>query len=247
MNSNDNVCLNCGSVVSGKFCSECGQTVETHRFRVRDVLTHDLLKKVFYYDKGLFYSIKELYTRPGHSVRDYIDGKRVSHMHYFSLLIILIIFFKMIENATPFHYSNLTTTEKESINFFEELVKHNTKIFYISLIPFYALATLIIFRKANLNYAEHFVINTFRSAAMLLLTIMFLIFASFIKDNSVIASINHITTLIMLAYGTWFYYQFFNPYYANKFGLFILSIMSVVVPMLILVVAFSFYLVYHFK
>jgi hypothetical protein len=83
-NFNDKVCLNCGESVSGKFCSECGQTIETHRFQLRDIFTQDFLKKIFYYDKGLFYSLKHLYTRPGHTVREYIEGKRVSHLHYFS-------------------------------------------------------------------------------------------------------------------------------------------------------------------
>lgn len=245
--SKDRVCLNCGAEVSGNFCSECGQSIETHRFHVIHILTHDFLKKVFYYDKGLFYSIKELYTRPGHSVREYIAGKRASHLHYFSLLIVLIILFKLIENVTSFHYSDLTTTDKESIDFLEEWLKHNTKLFYISLIPIYALVSFLIFKNAKLNYAEHFVINTFRSAALLLLTIMFLILASFIKDNSVLSTINHMISLVMLGYGVWFYYQFFFHYYSNKFVLLIRCIISIVLPLFIILVSLALYLSYRYQ
>jgi len=231
--------------VSGNFCSECGQSIETHRFHIRHIFIHDFLKKVFYYDKGLFYSIKELYTRPGHSVREYIDGKRVNHLHFFSLLIVVIILFKLIENWTTFHYSDLTTTDKERIDFFEEWLKHHAKLFYISLIPIYALSTFLIFKKAALNYAEHFVTNTFRSAALLLITITFLILASFIKDSSVLSTINHITSLIMLGYGIWFYYQFFSQYYSNKFELLIRIIISIALPLFIMMVCLALYLRYR--
>jgi len=231
----------------GKFCSDCGQTIETHRFKMVHVFTHDFLKKVFYYDKGLFYSIKELCMRPGHSVRGYIEGKRASHLHYFSLLIILIVIFKMIENVTTFHYSDLTLTDKEQINFFEESLKHNAKLFYISLIPFYAFASFLFFKKARLNYAEHFVLNTFRSSALLLLTILFLILATFIKDVPLITTINRVITLIMFMYGTWFYYQLFSPFYSSKFNLLVRSFLSVVVPFSIIVIILALYLIYLFQ
>jgi hypothetical protein len=246
-NSTDQFCLHCGTRVSGKFCSECGQSSETKRFQFNQILTQDFLKRAFYFDKGLFYSIKELYTRPGHSVREYIQGKRALHLNYFSLLIILIFIFKMIENLTPFRYSDLVSTDKEQVDFFEEEVKHYAKLFFISLIPLYALVTFLIFKKARLNYAEHFVINTFRSAALLLLTILFLMLASIIKDVSVVVIINRLITVIMLGYGTWFYYQYFSIYYSNKFGLLTRSILSVLVPFTILVIALSFYLSFHFK
>lgn len=243
----DKRCLNCGAVTLGKFCSDCGQTIDTNRFQMVYVFKNDFLKKVFYYDKGLFYSIKELCMRPGHSVRGYIEGKRASHIHYFSLLIILIVIFKMIENVTAFHYSDLTVTDKEQINFFEEVLKHNAKLFYISLIPLYALASFLFFKKAHLNYAEHFVLNTFRSSALLLLTILFLILATFINDITLITTINRVITLIMLMYGTWFYYQFFSPFYSSKFGVLVRSVLSVVVPFSIIVIVLALYLIYLFK
>jgi hypothetical protein len=242
--STDRVCLNCGTEVSGNFCPECGQSIETHRFHARHIFTNDFLKKLFYYDKGLFYSLKELYTRPGHSVHEYIGGKRVSHLHYFSLFIVLIFLFKLTENVTTFHYSDLITTDKESIDFLEEWLKHNAKLFYISLIPIYALASFLIFKNAKLNYAEHFVSNTFRSSALLLFTIMFLILAIFIKDYRVLSTVNHLTSLIMIGYGVWFYYQLFSHYYSNKFVLLIRSIISIVLPLFIMVLSLALYLNY---
>ncbi|MBL7857717.1 MAG: DUF3667 domain-containing protein [Cyclobacteriaceae bacterium] len=245
-NSNDKMCLNCDTVVSGKFCSNCGQSIDTHRFQPMHVFTHDFLKKVFYFDKGLFYSIKELFTRPGHSVREYIEGKRVNHLPYFSLIIIVIIFFKMIEDITPFHYADLTDQNKEMLDFVEQTIKRHAKLFYLGIIPLYALFSFLMFRKAKLNYSEHFVINTFRTSAFLLMNIMFLVMASLLRNTTIILPINRALTWIMLAYGTWFYYQYFSLYYTRKLLLVLRSLLAVTLPMILVLLGVIFYLSFLF-
>lgn len=245
--SDHKVCLNCAAVVTGKFCSHCGQSIDTHRFRPKYVFTHDFLKKVFYFDQGLFYSIKELFTRPGHSVREYVEGKRVKHLPYISLIIALIVFFKIIEDITPFHYAELTEENKELMDFVEQKIKHNAKVYYLSLIPFYALFSFLLFRKAKFNYSEHFVINTFRTAAFLFLNIIFLIIASLMRNTDVILSINRALTLITLVYGTWFYYQYFSLYYDNKLVLISRSLLAVTLPLFLLVLGVALYLSIKFN
>lgn len=245
--SDERVCLNCSEVVTGKFCSNCGQSIDTHRFLPMDVFTKDFLKKIFYYDKGLFYSVKELFTRPGHSVREYIEGRRTKHLPYISLLIVLIIFFKMIEDITPFHYADLSEENKETMDFVEQTIKHNAKLYYLSLIPFYAFFSFILFRKAKHNYSEHFVINTYRTSAFLFLNIIFLLTASFLKNTAIIFVINRSMILITLAYGTWFYYQYFSLYYNNKILLLLKGLLAVVLPLLLLVFGLAFYLSIKFK
>lgn len=240
------VCLNCGASVPGKFCSACGQPIDTARFQLMHIFKQDFLKKVFYYDKGLLHWIRQLFTRPGQAVREYIDGKRANQLHYFSMFVIVILLFKIVENATPFHYADLTSSNKEGVDFFEGWLKHNAKIFYVSLIPFYALATYLLFRKAHLNYAEHFVINTFRSAASLMITTLFLVIVSWVEDSSARVSINQVTIFLLLAYGIWFYYQFFAPYYKRKIVVLILAIISLAVPVLLLTMGLAVYLQYRF-
>jgi Protein of unknown function (DUF3667) len=40
-------------------------------------------------DKGILFTTKELFTRPGHSIREFLDGKRVRHFKPISMVIIL--------------------------------------------------------------------------------------------------------------------------------------------------------------
>ncbi len=83
-------CLNCNSDVVGDFCSTCGQKTSTKRFSLKHFITHDLIHGVFHLDKGLLFTIKELFTRPGHSIREYVQGKRIKHFNYFTAILILI-------------------------------------------------------------------------------------------------------------------------------------------------------------
>jgi hypothetical protein len=47
------------------------------------IFWHDVQHGLFHFDKGMYYSAKELYWRPGHSIREFIEGKRVSHLSQF--------------------------------------------------------------------------------------------------------------------------------------------------------------------
>jgi Protein of unknown function (DUF3667) len=160
-------CLNCGKSFKGSFCSHCGQSAKVTRFTLAHVFTSDFLQKIIYFNKGFFFSVKELFTRPGHSVREYMAGKRVSHLNYFSLLVIVIILFSLVEEITPFHFADLSDDGKEIASSLEELVKKHPKIVYVGIIPYYALFSFLFFRKARQNYAEHFVLNTFKGSALL--------------------------------------------------------------------------------
>ncbi len=236
-------CLNCDEKLHGDFCSHCGQSAKTHRFTLKHVFTHDFVFAIFHINRGLLFSIKELFTRPGNSTREYISGKRVTHLNYFTLLIIVLLVFSLVEQLTPFHYADLIETNKEILVKFETLLKKHPKFIYIGVIPIYALFSFIFFKRARQNYAEHFVLNTFKTSAMIILNILFISFASFIKDTSILKKANAVLYWVTLAYGTWFYYQYFTPFYQNKFMLLIRGVLCVFLPGLLLSVGFIGYFI----
>ena len=68
-------CKNCGNSVTENFCSNCGQrkSVSTISFRT---LKDEFQNNIFQINRGFLFTIKELFARPGHAVKDFIDGKR---------------------------------------------------------------------------------------------------------------------------------------------------------------------------
>lgn len=81
-------CKNCSNEFDGHYCNQCGQPAETHEMNVY-FLVHDIQHGFFHIEKGILFTIKELFTRPGHSIREYLQGKRVKHFKPISLVLLL--------------------------------------------------------------------------------------------------------------------------------------------------------------
>lgn len=237
------LCLNCNEPLEGNFCIHCGQSANTHRFTVKHIFTKDVIFAIFHINRGLLFSVKELFTRPGHSVREYVNGKRVAHLNYFTLLVIVLIIFSLVEQLTPFHFADLLETDKEILERFEALLKKYPKFIYMGIIPFYALFSFLFFKRANQNYAEHFVLNTFKVSALLIINTVFILFATFIKDISIAKKADSFLLWVNMVYGTWFYYQYFSSFYHHKIMLLIKGVLCAVLPGLLLSVGIITFLI----
>ncbi len=162
------ICKNCGHKFEGNFCSNCGQDSEVDKINAKYIIK-EILHSIFELDKGFFYTVKELFRRPGHSIRDYLQGKRKNH--YKPILFVII-------TATIYLLSTLITGEKTFLGDFlyGAISGFNDKEFkpvsnaltwgannytYITLIlmPFFSFASFVSFRKAGYNYFEHLIIN----------------------------------------------------------------------------------------
>jgi hypothetical protein len=84
-------CLNCGAVLDGPFCRQCGQKAHVHR-SVGAIL-HDLIHGVLHLDGKFWRTLPLLAWRPGELTRRYVHGERakfVSPMAMFLFSIFLM-------------------------------------------------------------------------------------------------------------------------------------------------------------
>ena len=81
-------CANCGTWVTGKFCSQCGQAAHVHRSLSHAV--EELLHGVWHFDSKLWRTLPMLLTRPGTLTRDYVMGKRARYISPFALFLLTI-------------------------------------------------------------------------------------------------------------------------------------------------------------
>ncbi len=81
-------CKNCDNQFEGKYCNNCRQPANTHRISWHEIL-HHLPHAIFHADKGLFYTMKELALRPGITIKNYLNGKRIDHFNPFLFLILI--------------------------------------------------------------------------------------------------------------------------------------------------------------
>ncbi len=81
-------CLNCGSHVTGAYCSNCGQTAHPHRSLTS--LGHDILHGVFHFEGKVWRTLPELFFRPGRLTRRYIDGERAKFVSPMALYLFAV-------------------------------------------------------------------------------------------------------------------------------------------------------------
>lgn len=95
-----NRCLNCGTVVTGKHCPQCGQSAETHVLSLKEVagdVTHSLL----HLDSRVWSSVKLLVRRPGELTREFIAGRHQLYIPPFRLYLAISILYFALQAILP--------------------------------------------------------------------------------------------------------------------------------------------------
>ena len=104
-------CLNCDTEFEGNFCPECGQSADTGRFTMR-FIAENLIAAFTSKDGGLWFTLKNLFIRPGAMIVDNLNGKRRRYFSPFPLLFFALTIYILLYSVTGSR-SNLKKLEKE--------------------------------------------------------------------------------------------------------------------------------------
>src|SRR5437588_347802 len=89
-------CENCGALLAGRWCSQCGQAAIDYRRSFRHVIV-DVLDSFLNWDSKFFATIGWLIARPWHLTNQFLAGRRVPYVHPLRLyLLVSILFFFVI-------------------------------------------------------------------------------------------------------------------------------------------------------
>lgn len=216
-------CQNCNSELNGNFCSHCGQSSNTHRLNFH-FLWHDIQHGLLHIDKGFLYSAKELFTRPGHSIREFLQGKRIKHFKPISLVFILAGIYGLLSHyfdikllSDNFKMSGSGEKFNQIKSIFEWVSQHYSILALIQ-IPFFSVGTYLCFKKIRYNFIEHLVINAFIAGQKLIIHIVGLPLYYFFNNNSTLKATEgmafkatfSITDLIGYTVTFWTFSQLFN-------------------------------------
>lgn len=88
-------CADCGSVVTGKYCSECGQPAHVHRSLLH--LGHEILHGVMHFDGRIWRTLPLLFLNPGKLTREWCQGKRARYVSPLAIFLftLFVIFFSL--------------------------------------------------------------------------------------------------------------------------------------------------------
>jgi hypothetical protein len=215
-------CKNCNQKFKGYYCSHCGQSSETHAMNLHFVW-HDIQHGIFHFDKGLLYTAKQLFTRPGNSIREYIEGKRVQHFKPISLIIVLATAYGLIYhyfNINPFQGDFATGLEKVlNGEETEKILKYKkinewiaTHYSWASLftLPLYAISSFFAFKKSGYNFIEHLILNAFIVAQGIILHFFFFPLFYLLNGTPEGTSVIFGATIFDVVFLVWTYIQFFS-------------------------------------
>lgn len=222
-------CKNCGNSFEGKYCNQCGQSAKTKRIDY-EFLWEDIQHGILHYDKGIGYSLKKLFEKPGYVIEDYIEGKRVNHFRPISMMIIMATIYALI-----YHLLDLNDRSDldESSGFVLEKVFEHYYWFIVATIPIYALTTYIVFKKTGYNFYEFIIFEAFKCSQRLSVDILFLPVLYFVKNE---ASFNIITNLLLFIDFTLIFWT--NRQFFNKMKLMQVLVRSIVSYIMYLIIAF---------
>jgi Protein of unknown function (DUF3667) len=204
-------CKNCNQVITGNFCIDCGQKSSVHRYSFKHFIEHDLIHRFWHVDNGIIFTIKELFSRPGHSIREFVNGKRVSYFSFVTLLLLILGVSHFLGYYAQVKLSDLMPeNSKGTMNELQEFTKKHPKVMLLIRIPFYSIFSFLWFRKSKLNLTEHFVLNSYKTVGESLIGLSFLILTIFYSNIKVLTIIYSFISISTLVYAVWFYRQFFQ-------------------------------------
>ncbi len=198
---------------------------------------HDIQHGLLHFDAGIPYSLKQLFTRPGHSIREFIEGKRIRHFKPLSLVAVLGALYGFL-----YHYFHidLFLNSNDSIidlNDYNEWMATHFSWVTIATIPIYTFGTFIVFRKQGYNFFELFVLNTFKASQRLFVQVLTFPVLLYLKSKGHAEWFSTLTYIIGVVLIFWTNTQFFNKISRTKaFFLTVLSHFIFLISFIIIVV-----------
>jgi hypothetical protein len=260
------LCKNCDNLVKNNYCDVCGQVINTPRINFSNLFQQAL--SIFNTDRGLLFTVRNLITRPGQMIKEYLAGKRacyskpITFVFLFSTLYTLLSYwlnaritveetFNFVEGDTLIN-NNLPDIELQStvkdatIHITDRLIEFMyTYYAYIILfsIPVFAFFTYHLFRKSNYNHAEHWVINSYTMGMQVLAGIPLL----FVKFYST-GDFHMVTSILPVIVIIWIYFRLFSGYAAvNRFFRALIAvIVSCVCIFILTMIITTIYTVFYF-
>jgi len=164
-------CKNCGEEVLSNYCGHCGQDIKVGNITWSKLLA-ELSESIFQLNQGFLFTSKELWLKPGLTIRNYLIGKRKKYVKPIAyLLVTSTIYFLVsgfidyetwLKGAISGFYLGAQDVEGSDILPPVMLwIAENYAYAALLLIPLFSLASFLSFYKYKHNYLEHVVLNSF--------------------------------------------------------------------------------------
>lgn len=238
-------CKNCNQDYEGKYCNNCGQKANAKRLDF-GYLRDEVVTSIFQLERGMLFTMKELVTRPGHSIRAFIEGKRKNHFKPLAFLLVAgtlyVISNKIVGNTTVvdqfiegFKEGGQVLPDSPEEKIFNGIIDYQVYVILIAML-IYSVASYLAFIKSGYNFIEHLVLNFYISGQQFFI---YTIFSFFIFEDESIFIL--IPFLLAFLFNAWTFIQFFKDKgFLKKIGLVLLTYILFFIILFIVMMIISF-------
>ncbi|OUS16242.1 hypothetical protein A9Q93_05840 [Nonlabens dokdonensis] len=198
-------CKNCGAGLSDDFCPKCGNPKILKRIDGSYILSE--MVSVLNFDKGIFYTIKELFVRPGKNVHKFIHNDRNRLVKPIIFIIVCSLIYTVVQQLLKFEdgYANTGGFGDSAISTIFVWIQKNYGYSNVLMSIFIAVWIKLFFKKYNYNFFEIIILLCF------VMGIGMLIYTTFgILESIIQLKILQIGGIIGFIYTTWAIGQFFD-------------------------------------
>ena len=96
--SRPETCLNCGAVLAGRYCHDCGQSSDLRKRSILH-LAWEAIEGLFHLDGRLARTLPLLFLRPGVLARDLMEGRLARHTPPFRTFLVALLLFILAAEA----------------------------------------------------------------------------------------------------------------------------------------------------
>jgi Protein of unknown function (DUF3667) len=199
-------CKHCNSLINGKFCSDCGQAATLKRIDGHYV-KHEI-EHLIHFEKGIFYTIKELLIRPGQSVKSFIHDDRNRLVKPIIFVIVASLIYTVTLNFFKIKDNYISASGNEGTPMTNAIFGWlNSHLGYANIIIgiFVAFWVKLFFKKYNYNFFEILILMCFVMGMGILIGSVFAMIKGVIKID-----IGKYGGIIYLIYCSWAIAQFFD-------------------------------------
>ncbi len=207
------VCKNCANHFTGNYCNQCGQDAHTGRINSH-FLIHEIQHGLFHIDKGIFYTIKQLFIHPGHTLREFIEGKRVAHFKPLSFLIVIAGLYAFVHHFLKADVLAFKFTNADAQSLQPKVTDWMNEHFaLVSLleVPLIGFISYLFFKKYKVNYMENLVISAYLIGQRIIAKLVLLPFFYIHLNSTVKALLLTLDDFIIpVSLFIWAYKQYFE-------------------------------------
>jgi len=213
------ICKNCEQNFNGNFCNNCGQNSNVGKIEYKYLL-NEIPNSIFQVNSGILFTIKELFSSPGNSIREFLKGKRKKHFKPLAFVLLISTLYVLITYLTDKYIflgdgisgiaDSMNNDEAKSsitakiLNWFAQNNGYATLI----ILPFFSLASYLTFIKSKYNYFEHLILNFYITGQQMVIYIIFTVLFFVLKIEGYFIDI--IPLIIGVSYLFLVFIQFFE-------------------------------------